>query len=110
IDIVGTSLSPDARHLLVVTTPKGYDEGRHGKLQHFVTESGYEEQETERTRVGRNDPAPQSVWLLDLVAHEQHELSLDDLPGIHDDPLAAIREENRKAGKFDDEDKGQDET
>jgi dipeptidyl aminopeptidase/acylaminoacyl peptidase len=110
IDIVGTSLSPDARHLLVVTTPKGYDEGRHGKLQHFVTESGYEEQETERTRVGRNDPAPQSVWLLDLVAHEQHELSLDDLPGIHDDPLAAIREENRKAGKFDDEDKGKDET
>ncbi len=105
VAIVGSSLSPDARHMIVVTTPKGYDAGKQGKLQRFVTESGYEEQETERTRVGRNEPAPQSVWLLDLVSNEKHALSLDALPGIHDDPLAAIREENRKAGKLKAEDK-----
>ncbi|NCT66706.1 MAG: prolyl oligopeptidase family serine peptidase [Rhodanobacteraceae bacterium] len=96
VKIEGTSLSPDGRHLVVVTSPKGHDEGRQGKLQRFVTESGYEEQEDERVRVGRNAPAPQSLLLLDLSKHEQHALAYDDLPGIHDDPLKAVREENDK--------------
>lgn len=96
VKIEATSLAPDGRHLLVVTTSKGYDAGRSGKLQRFVTESGYEEQEDERTRVGRNDPAPQSLLLLDLGARKQQALALDDLPGIHDDPLKAVREENEK--------------
>ncbi len=98
VKIEASSLSPDARHLLVVTRDKGYDEGKLGKLQHYVSESGYEEQEDERVRVGRNLPAPNSVWLLDLMAHTQEKLSMDTLPGISDDPLAKIREENRKAG------------
>jgi dipeptidyl aminopeptidase/acylaminoacyl peptidase len=97
VKIEATSLSPDGRSLLVVTSPKRYDAGKRGKLQRFVTESGYEEREDERTRVGRNDPAPQSLLLLDLTRHEQHALGVDDLPGIHDDPLQAVREENGKA-------------
>ncbi|HJT98954.1 MAG TPA: prolyl oligopeptidase family serine peptidase, partial [Rhodanobacteraceae bacterium] len=97
VKIEGTSLGPDGRWLLVVTSPKKYEKGHVGKLQRFVTESGYEEQEDERTRVGRNDPAPQSLLLLDLAEHEQYALSTDDLPGIHDDPLKAVREENAKA-------------
>ena len=104
VKIEGTSLSPDGRSLLVVTSPKGYDEGKRGKLQQFVTESGYEEQEDERTRVGRNDPAPQSLLLLDLAKHEQHPLDVADLPGIHDDPLKAVREENEKAKRTSDND------
>ena len=96
VKIEGTSLSPDGRALLVVTSPKGYDAGRRGHLQRFVTESGYEEQEEERTRVGRADPAPQSLLLLDLVRHQQHKLDVADLPGIHDDPLKAVRQENAK--------------
>ena len=97
VKVEGTSLSPNGRWMLVVTSPKGYERGREGKLQQFVTESGYEEQEDERTRVGRNDPAPQSLVLLDLARHAQQPLSLDDLPGIHDDPLKAVRDENAKA-------------
>jgi dipeptidyl aminopeptidase/acylaminoacyl peptidase len=96
VKIEGTSLSPDGRWLLVVTSPKGHEAGKQGKLQRFVTESGYEEQEDERTRVGRGDPAPQSLLLLDLARHSQQPLAVDDLPGIHDDPLKAIREENAK--------------
>ncbi|MEO7324744.1 MAG: S9 family peptidase, partial [Dokdonella sp.] len=96
IKVEATSLAPDGRSLLVVTSPKGNDEGQHGKLQRFVTESGYEEQEEERTRVGRNDPAPQSLQLLDLVKHETHALAMEDLPGIHDDPLKSVRDENAK--------------
>ena len=97
IKIEGTALSPDGRWLLVVTSPKAHEGGKQGKLQRFVTESGYEEQEDERTRVGRADPAPQSLLLLDLARHTQNALALDDLPGIHDDPLKAVREENAKA-------------
>ena len=97
VKIEGTSLAPDGRWLLIVTTPKAYDKGRIGKLQRFVTDSGYEEQEDERTRVGHNDPAPQSMLLLDLSTHEQHVLATDEMPGIHDDPLKAVREENEKA-------------
>ena len=98
IKIEGSALAPDGRHLLVVTTPKGHDEGKVAKLQRYVTESGYEEQEDERVRVGRNLPAPNSLWLLDLGAHKLEKLALSGLPGIKDDPLARIREENRAEG------------
>ena len=77
--ISDTELSPDGRRLLVITTPKGFDAGRTGKLPHYVTESGYEETEDARTRVGRNLPAPQTLWLLDLGTHETVKLAYDGL-------------------------------
>ncbi len=95
--IRGTELSPDARWLLVVTESKSYAKGREGQLTRYVTESGYEEFEKEHLRVGRNPPAPQSLMLLDLADHTMHALALDKLPGIDDDPLQAVREENAKA-------------
>jgi dipeptidyl aminopeptidase/acylaminoacyl peptidase len=94
VSIRDTELSPDARWLVVVTVPKSAAKGFEGKLTRYVTESGYEEFETERLRVGRNPPAPQSLVLLNLVDHTAHALSVDGLPGIGDDPLKAIREEN----------------
>ncbi|MEO8010574.1 MAG: S9 family peptidase, partial [Dokdonella sp.] len=51
IKIEGASLSPDGQHVLVTTSPKGFDAGKVAKLQRYVTESGYEEQEDERVRV-----------------------------------------------------------
>jgi dipeptidyl aminopeptidase/acylaminoacyl peptidase len=92
----GTALSPDARWLIVVTEPKSHVKGREGQLTRYVTESGYEEFETERLRVGRNPPAPQSLMLLNLADHTMHPLALDKLPGIYDDPLKSVREENAK--------------
>ena len=96
VDIVDSSLSPDGRWLLAVTTEKGADAGKAGQLQKFVTESGYEEQEEERTRVGRNDPLPQKLWLADVASGKVVELKFDPLPGIATDPLAALR---KAAGK-----------
>jgi dipeptidyl aminopeptidase/acylaminoacyl peptidase len=96
VEIVDSVLSPDARHLVVATKPKGYDEGRGGKMPLYVTESGYEEAEDTRTRVGRDDPAPNSFWLVDAVTGKVQPLALDGLPGITTDPLAELR---RKAGK-----------
>jgi dipeptidyl aminopeptidase/acylaminoacyl peptidase len=94
--IRGSELSPDARWLIVVTEPKSHVKGKEGQLTRYVTESGYEEFETERLRVGRNPPAPQSLMLLNLADHTIHPLPMDKLPGIYDDPLKSVREENAK--------------
>src|SRR5690348_1592460 len=91
IKVVTTSLSPDARWMMVVTEPKSYRPGKHPVVVHYVNDSGYPETEKVRNYVGRNSPAPQSLLLLDLRAHKQYKLSLDGLPGIHDDPLHDLR-------------------
>jgi dipeptidyl aminopeptidase/acylaminoacyl peptidase len=94
VSIRDAELSPDAHWLVIVTVPKSAAKGFEGKLTRYVTESGYEEFETERVRAGRNPPAPQSLILLNLVDHTAHALALDSLPGIGDDPLKAVRDEN----------------
>ncbi len=94
IAITDSSLSPDGKHLLLVTTPKGYDAGKVVKLQRWVTESGYEEGEDERTRVGRGNPAPQSLLSIDLVTRKATPVKMTGLGGISDDPLKMIRDEN----------------
>ncbi|MEP6485417.1 MAG: LpqB family beta-propeller domain-containing protein [Rudaea sp.] len=99
VRIVETALSPDAHWLLAATAPKNHEEGRKGKLTRYVTESGYEESEDERIRAGRNDPPTHTLWLFDLVAHTQTKLDFDALPGLHDDPLKSVRDENQKADK-----------
>ena len=96
VEIVDSALSPDLRNLIVVTKPQSFDDGRSGKMPKYVTESGYEEFEETRTRVGRNGAEPNALWLVDVVAGTVKPLSLDGLPGIGTDPLAALR---RKAGK-----------
>ena len=89
--IDGSALSPDGRWLLLVTAPKITENGRIGKLPRYVTESGYEEFDDQRTRVGRNMPAPHTLKLIDLSTRAIRELSFDALPGIGADPLAALR-------------------
>lgn len=97
VRILDTELSPDAHWMVVITEPKAHVRGKEGQLTRYVTESGYEEFEKERLRVGRNPPAAQSFVLLNLVDHTAHSLDTDKLPGIYDDPLRLVREENAKA-------------
>ena len=96
VDIVDSALSPDGRWLLVATTEKGAATGTAGKMPMYVTESGYEEFEDVRTRVGRADPLPQKLWLAEVATGKVSELKFDALPGIASDPLAALR---KAAGK-----------
>ncbi|MGB9107331.1 MAG: prolyl oligopeptidase family serine peptidase [Telluria sp.] len=93
--ILATHLSPDGRWLLVVTGPKDGDKGRAGKMPRYVTESGYEETSEERTRVGRKAPQPDGLKLVNLQTREVKDLSFDVLPGVKDDPLAALRAEQK---------------
>ncbi|TAL90764.1 MAG: S9 family peptidase, partial [Rhodanobacter sp.] len=105
IRLVDSKLSPDGRWLLLVTAPKGYQGGRVPQVNHYVTDSGYTEPEDARSYVGRNDPAPQSLLLLDLPQHKSWPLKTDGLPGIKADPLAALRKQAvarlEKAGNTD---------
>ncbi len=97
VQIDWTALSPAGQWLLAVTSTKDADEGRVGKLPKYVTESGYEELEDERTRVGRNSPTPQNLKLVNPRTGAVQDVSLDGLTGIAIDPLADLR----KAQKLD---------
>ena len=92
LEIVDSALSPDAAWMLVVTEAKGADEGQAGKMPKYVTESGYEEFEEVRVRVGRNAPLPHRLWLVEVASGKVSELGFDGLPGIGTDPLATMRE------------------
>ncbi|GAB2627280.1 S9 family peptidase [Novilysobacter erysipheiresistens] len=93
VTIVDSALSPDAKWLLVVTEAKGADAGKTGKMPKYVTESGYEEFEEVRVRVGHNAPLPHRLWLVEVATAQVEELEFDALPGIDVDPLAALREQ-----------------
>ncbi|TPG46735.1 S9 family peptidase [Rhodanobacter glycinis] len=105
IEPIDTELSPDGRWMLLVTTAKGDTSGKAPELTHYVTDSGYAEQQETRVYVGRKEPAPQSLLLLDLVNHASYPLNTDALPGIKDDPLKDLRARAvaalQKAGKMD---------
>lgn len=91
LEISGSAMSPDGRWVLVATQAKDADEGQDGKMPKYITESGYEEFEDARTRVGRNDPVPQALWLVSMADGQLREVKLDALPGIGEDPLADLR-------------------
>ncbi|MRW86856.1 prolyl oligopeptidase family serine peptidase [Pseudoduganella sp. FT26W] len=91
VTIETSSLSPDGRYLLVVTAAKDGDKRRVGKLPKYVTESGYEETDDERKRVSEAGPLSHHLKLVEVATRKVTDLSLDDLPGIKEDPLAAMR-------------------
>lgn len=85
------TLSADGRWLLLAVTAKGPMGGSRDKMPHYVTRSGYVEVEDVRRLVGRDSPKPELLWLLDLHTQTRHELSLNKLSGIDEDPLAALK-------------------
>jgi len=95
VTIDGSALSPDGRWLIVVTAPKSFEKGRIGKLPRYITESGYEEFDDQRPRVGRNMPTEHTVKLIELATRKVRDLSYDTLPGVAVDPLAALRAEQK---------------
>ncbi|MBS3895973.1 prolyl oligopeptidase family serine peptidase [Silanimonas sp.] len=94
--LAASQLSSDGRHLLVALEPKGFDAGRRGQMPIFITESGYEDSEEVRTRVGRNPPSGQSFRLIDLADGRVTPIDLAALPGITDDPLADLRRRHQQ--------------
>ena len=108
VQIFHASPSPTGRHILVATLPKEVDQGKKTVMPQWITESGYVETEEVRPKVGTGKPVSPTIWLLDLEAHEKHEISLSGLPGIKDDPLKAVRDKQKDKDKKDSKD-GKDE-
>jgi len=105
VTVASTLLSPDGGWMLVVTLPKDLDTGKKALMADFVTASGNVESKEVRTKVGAGKPVSPTLLLLDLRAHEKHEIDLAALPGIKDDPLKELREkaaaakEKKETGK-----------
>ncbi len=91
-ELVRQSLSPSGDYLLLVVKEADAKEGRKDDMPQYVTESGYVETEETRIRVGREEPVPQTVLLLDVGKGTFTSLDYASLPGIDDDPLAKLRE------------------
>lgn len=91
MEIVDSALSADGRWLLAIVQKAGNEPGKQDQMPKFVTRSGYVEIEDVRTLVGRDSPAPQDLWLLDLEKREKHELDLKSLDGRAIDPLAELK-------------------
>lgn len=89
----GATLSADGRWLLLAVSTKGPMGGANDKMPHYVTRSGYVDIEDVRRLVGRDDPKPESLWLLDLHTQTRHELPLNTLSGVNEDPLMALKEQ-----------------
>lgn len=88
---VGEWLSPSGRHMIVAVARKDPKPGPRDVMPAYVTETGYVTTSTVRPKVGHEPERSDSFVLLDLRAESIIDLSLDELPGISDDPLAEIR-------------------
>ncbi len=84
-------LSPDGRHALVATKPKGYDAGRVAQMPKYITASGYPEMEDLLPYIGRNPEPPQALWLIDVAGQRAKRVDVATLTGISTDPLADLR-------------------
>lgn len=84
-------LSPDGRHALVATKPKGYDAGRVAQMPKYITASGYPEMEDLLPRIGRNPEPPQELWRVNVEGRLAQRVVVTALEGINIDPLADLR-------------------
>ena len=87
----GRWLSPNGRHLLVAMSPRRPPDDRRDIMPDYVNESGYVTTSRLRPKVGEQEREPTWFALLELSRLRVHELALDSLPGITEDPLAGIR-------------------
>lgn len=92
---VESALSADGEWLLVTVTPADNPAPKRDRMPRYVTASGYVEVEDVRHLVGRDAPSDQQLWLLHLPSRELTRLDLMALNGRDQDPLAALKTEQR---------------
>lgn len=87
----GRWLSPSGDWLLVAMTDRDSAHEPADQMPAYVTETGYVTTSRVRPKVGEEVEQAVAFVLLDLAGERVIGLPLDGLPGITDDPLAAIR-------------------
>lgn len=94
VEIRGQSLSPSGEWLAVRLAAKGAAPGKSDSMPDFITSSAYVESRTVRSLVGTGTSATERLTLIHLPSRTVHPIDVGTLPGITDDPLKEIREEN----------------
>lgn len=89
------SLSPDGQFVLVSTAAPRKD-GRADKMPHYVSSDGYVKIEDVRSKVGTGADSDEQIYVIDVQAKKTHKLNLDQLAGINEDPLLALKTEAAK--------------
>ncbi len=95
-DIRGQTLSPCGQWLAVRLANKGAQSGKSDVMPDFITSSAYVESRSVRSLVGTGTQAGERLTLIHLPTRTVHPIDLSTLPGIADDPLKEIREENAR--------------
>ena len=95
--IVEASLSPDGSRLILVEQETVEWRNDDDLMPAYIGEDGRIESKEVRQRVADAKPEKQTVWLVDIAEHQQHELSYQVLPGYNEDVLAEVKRENAKA-------------
>ncbi|MFG0256953.1 MAG: prolyl oligopeptidase family serine peptidase [Phycisphaerales bacterium JB043] len=101
--VSGRYLSPDGERLVVRLAPKKPKEGKPDNMPEWVTDSGYVVNKEVRALVGTTPAPDNSLVLLEGKTRQKHEVALDDLPMIDDDPLADLRKAAKEREKEADE-------
>ncbi|MGJ8635664.1 MAG: S9 family peptidase [Phycisphaerales bacterium] len=89
---MGSWLSPSGTHMLVVTASSDRADDPRDSMPNYISEDGYVTSTKVRSKVGHATETAIELVLLDLENELVIDLSLDDLPMIHDDPLAWLKE------------------
>lgn len=93
VELREASASPSGEWMLVRVARKG-KEGRRDTMPAFVTEDGYVRATPVRSKVGTGERRAEELYLVDLRPgrpERRFKLDLAVLPGITEDPLAALR-------------------
>lgn len=84
------SVSPDGKFVFVSTALPRKD-GRGDKMPHYVSSDGYVKIEDVRSKVGTAAESSEQLYVIEVGTGKAHQLNLDKLAGINEDPLLALK-------------------
>ncbi|MDF1810374.1 MAG: prolyl oligopeptidase family serine peptidase [Phycisphaerales bacterium] len=91
----GSWLSPNARFMLVATTPKNRSNDKRDIMPNYINEDGYVSTRSVRAKVGLQSQTPVSFHLLNLNTEETIDIPFDNLPTIKDNPLEWLTKQSK---------------
>ncbi|HCY81145.1 MAG TPA: S9 family peptidase [Xanthomarina gelatinilytica] len=77
--VINQKMSPDGKYVTYVTAKK--PENKKTIMPHYVTESGYTENENTRSKVG-DEPTEYSMFVYDIANKNNYPVVLDNLDGL----------------------------
>jgi dipeptidyl aminopeptidase/acylaminoacyl peptidase len=97
--VSGRAISSNGEQMVLRLAPKTPTPGKADNMPEWVTDTGYVNNREVRALVGTTPAPDNSLVLLDAQTREKHEIKLDALPMIDDDPLADIKEATKARKK-----------